>query len=61
MQKKTIVLGEHNVAGQKRVYVVKRLVNSISYSIGETLTPIDVDGLLRLSNAWIVKVESSGK
>ena len=61
MQKKTIVLGEYNVAGQPRVYVVKRLVNSITYAIGATLTPRDVGELLSRSNAWTVKVESSGK
>ena len=59
--KKSIVLTESSV-GEARLYVVKRLTNSIQYQIGSTLTPKDVKALLALSsgNAWTVKIEASG-
>ena len=57
--KKSIVLTESSV-GEVRLYVVKRLTNSIAYQIGSTLTPKGVEALLALGNgnSWTVKIEA---
>lgn len=55
-KQKTMVLAEYNV-GDKRTYLVKSLVNSINYSIGESLGAKDVERLVN-GGSWTVKVVS---
>lgn len=55
-KQKTLVLAEYNV-GDKRTYLVKSLVNSINYSIGESLDAREVDRLMS-GGSWTVKVVS---
>ena len=51
-----MVLAEYNV-GDKRTYLVKSLVNSIDYSIGESLDAKSVERLVS-GGSWTVKVVS---
>ena len=58
-QKKTLVLAEDNTfkeaVGDKRMYRVKSLVNSIKYSVGQRLGAQDVDRLISCPS-WTVKI-----
>ena len=53
-QKKTLVLAERDLGGN-RIYVVKSMVNSIGYSIGQELQPVVVDRLISCPS-WTVKI-----
>lgn len=58
-QQKTLVLFENNTfktaVGDKRMYRVKSLVNSIEYSVGQRLGAQDVDRLISCPS-WTVKI-----
>ena len=53
-RQKTLVLAERDLGGN-RIYVVKSMVNSIGYSIGQELQPVVVDRLISCSS-WTVKI-----
>jgi len=55
-KQKTLVLAEYNV-GDQRTYLVKSLVNSIDYSVGESLDTKAVERLVD-GVSWTVKVVS---
>ena len=55
-KQKTLVLAEYNV-GDQRTYLVKSLVNSINYSIGESLDTKAVERLVD-GGSWTVKIVS---
>lgn len=55
-KQKTLVLAEYNV-GDERTYLVKSLVNSIQYSVGESLDTKVVERLVNVGS-WTVKVVS---
>ena len=53
-RQKTLVLAERDLGGN-RIYVVKSMVNSIDFTIGQSLGPVAVDKLISCPS-WTVKI-----
>ena len=53
-RQRTLVLAEFN-GGDKRTFRVKSLVNSIDFTIGQSLGPVAVDKLISCPS-WTVKI-----